>query len=115
MEIDRRNVSGSLLGFRVLTPALEYYYDNHEERLKYARDRYHSKKDFINAKRRAAHNGDDNRRQRKNEADLAYYRKNRVKIALQRREKRRIEQALKAAERETLEQNKAKNGYLKLP
>lgn len=109
MELDRHHVSGSLTGPRVLSPELAYYYDNREARLAYQREYYASKRDFIRAKRAEAHAKDAAIKRRKHERDAAYYRKNRVKIALRRREKIKIARALEAEERATAEANAAKS------
>lgn len=108
MNLDRHQVSGSLTGSRVLTRNLKYYYDNREARLEYQREYYASKRDFIQSKRKEAHAKDEAIKRRKHERDAAYYRKNRVKIALRRREEAQIARALRAEEARVEEAHQGK-------
>jgi len=108
MNLDRHQVSGSLTGSRVLTRNLKYYYDNREARLEYQREYYASKRDFIRSKRKEAHAKDETIKRRKHKRDAAYYRKNRVKIALRRREEAQIARALRAEEAKVAEAHQDK-------
>ena len=103
-KLKRNGLTGSIKGNRVLTPDIERYWKNPEKARATRKKYYWKKREYLLEKRKRDRSSPDAKKHTQ-ESNAEYYRKNRLRIALKRKERRDAIRALQKTEAETARLN----------